>query len=325
MSPRATPLRLDSSACDGCGRCVARCKPRALKVGSGYILVDWAACDGCGKCAEACDRGAIELRPAASSAPAHRMTAAKPAVKPKPSVQAKEATAVKRVPDAAPVSWTLPEAALAVVSAFALYLAMQAVPRAVTHAPVWSGVALLAYYAALAGLLFFLARRRGTGMLSAFRLDVAPEWSSLGLGAAVAVGCWLVSVGYYAAVRMAGLRPPAADGPGMATLFGAGAIGAALTMLVLAAIGPVFEEMLLRGTVLEALRLRVGPWPAIAASALVYALLHASVWSFLPFAVLGAALGWLAVRSRSLWPAVVAHVLYNAVFVGAALYKGLGG
>jgi membrane protease YdiL (CAAX protease family) len=41
--------------------------------------------------------------------------------------------------------------------------------------------------------------------------------------------------------------------------------------------------------------------------------------------VLGVALGWLAVRSRSLWPAVAAHVLYNAVFVGAALYKALGG
>ncbi len=319
MSRRATPLRLDSTACDGCGRCVARCKPRALKLGSGYILVDWASCDGCGKCAEVCDRGAIELRsPTGVTAPRHAAGA-------KPAAAPKRVTVATRAPDDGAPSWSLPEAALAVAFALALYLAMQLVPRGVTHAPVWSGVVSLAYYAAITGLLIFLARRHGASVLSAYRLDAAPEWSSLGLAAVTALACWLVSVGYYRAVQLAGLRPSVADGPAVATLFGPGAIGAGLTLLVLAVIGPVLEEMLLRGPVLGALRIRFGPWPAIAASAVAYALLHASVWSFLPFTVLGIALGWLAVRSRSLWPAVAAHVLYNTVFVGAALYKALGG
>ena len=325
MSPRPTPLRLDSAACDGCGRCVARCKPRALKVGPGYILVDWASCDGCGKCVDACDRGAIALKSTAASASVKAATAATSATGSRLAAPVKPAAAATRAPGGAARDWSLPEAVLAVLFAFALYLAMQVVPREVTHAPVWSGVALLAYYAAIAGLLFFLARRRGVSMLSAFRMDVASEWSALGLAAAVAVGCWLVSVGYYAAMRLTGLRPPVADGPDMVTLFGSGATGLALTMLVLAVIGPVLEEMLLRGTVLGALRSRFGPWPAIAVSAVAYALLHASLWSLLPFTVLGVALGWLAVRSRSLWPAVAAHVLYNAVFVGAALYKALAG
>jgi len=324
MSPRPTPLRLDSAACDGCGRCVARCKPRALKVGPGYILVDWASCDGCGKCVDACDRGAIALKPTAASQSV-KAAAAKSATGSRPAAPVKPVAAAPRAPGGAAQAWSLPEAVLTVLFAFVLYLAMQVVPREVTHAPVWSGVALLAYYAAIAGLLLFLARRRGVSMLSAFRMDIAPEWSALGLAAAVAVGCWLVSVGYYAAMRLTGLRPPVADGPEMVTLFGSGATGLALTMLVLAVIGPVLEEMLLRGTVLGALRSRFGPWPAIAVSAVAYALLHASLWSLLPFTVLGVALGWLAVRSRSLWPAVAAHVLYNAVFVGAALYKALAG
>jgi len=329
MSSHPTPLRLDPAACDGCGRCVARCKPRAMNVGPGYILVDWASCDGCGKCVDACDRGAIDLKSAAASAPVTAATTAKsvtgvrPAFPAKAAGPAKAAASAERGPRGAAPDWSLPEAVLTVLFAFALYLAMQVVPREVTHAPVWSGVALLAYYASIAGLLFFLARRRGASTLSAFRLDVAPEWSSLGLAAAVAVGCWLVSVGYYAAVRLMGLKPPVTDGPEMVTLFGAGATGLALTMLVLAVIGPALEEMLLRGTVLGALRSRCGPWSAIAVSAVAYALLHASVWSLVPFTVLGVALGWLAVRSRSLWPAVAAHVLYNAVFVGAALYKAL--
>jgi len=300
-----------------------------MNVGPGYILVDWASCDGCGKCVDACDRGAIDLKSAAASAPVTAATTAKsvtgvrPAFPAKAAGPAKAAASAERGPRGAAPDWSLPEAVLTVLFAFALYLAMQVVPREVTHAPVWSGVALLAYYASIAGLLFFLARRRGASTLSAFRLDVAPEWSSLGLAAAVAVGCWLVSVGYYAAVRLMGLKPPVTDGPEMVTLFGAGATGLALTMLVLAVIGPALEEMLLRGTVLGALRSRCGPWSAIAVSAVAYALLHASVWSLVPFTVLGVALGWLAVRSRSLWPAVAAHVLYNAVFVGAALYKAL--
>jgi membrane protease YdiL (CAAX protease family) len=61
-------------------------------------------------------------------------------------------------------------------------------------------------------------------------------------------------------------------------------------------------------------------WPAIGVSAVVFALLHASVWSLLPLTVLGVGLGWLAARSRSLWPAIAAHVLYNGVLVAAALY-----
>ena len=330
MTSRPTPLRLDSAACDGCGRCVLRCKPRALKVGPGYILVDWDSCDGCGKCAEACDRDAISLKSAAVTVPLKTATAAMPSKGPKHGASAKAAppakptAAAKTIPRSSP-EWSTPEAVLAVVSTLALYLAMQAVPRAVTQAPVWSGVALLAYYAAIAGLLFFLSRRRDASMPSAFRLDVAPEWSSLALAVGVAVGCWLVSVGYYAAVGLSGLKPPAADGPDMVTLFGSGATGVALTMLVLVVVGPLLEEMLLRGTVLGAMRARFGAWSAVAVSAAVYALLHASVWSLLPFTVLGLALGWLALRSRSLWPAVAAHVLYNAVFVGAALYKALGG
>jgi membrane protease YdiL (CAAX protease family) len=36
--------------------------------------------------------------------------------------------------------------------------------------------------------------------------------------------------------------------------------------------------------------------------------------------VLGVALGWLAWRQRSVWPAIALHSLYNAVAVAAAFY-----
>jgi len=327
MSSRAVPLRLDPSACDGCGRCVPRCKGRALKVGPGYILVDWATCDGCGACAEACGPGAIVLKAAVVRAvrgPAKKPgdPAAKSGKKAAPSAKGK--AAVKAARALGGVEWSLPEAFLALLTAFALYVGAQSIPGALAHAPVFAGATLLLYDAAIAGLLYFLARRRGVSVAAAFRLDAAPEWRFLGLAAAMAVGCWLVSVGYRAGAPLVGFQPPVAEGPDLATLFGPGAIGAVLTMAVVAVAGPLVEEALLRGVVLGALRRRFGAWPAIAVSAVAFALLHASVWSLLPLTVLGVALGWLAVRSRSLWPAIAAHVLYNVVFVGAALYKAAG-
>lgn len=305
-----------------------RCKARALKVGPGYILVDWATCDGCGLCVDACGRGAIVLKaPAARAMPD---PGGKPAVvagtsgkTAAPPSGAKASP--KSAPEAGGAEWSLPEAFLALLTAFALYVGAQSIPWTFAHAPVFAGAALLLYNAAIAGLLFFLARRRSTPSAKAYRLDAAPEWRYLGLAMAFAVGCWLVSVGYRAGAPLLGIQPPVAEGPDLATLFGPGAIGAVLTMAVVAAAGPMVEEALLRGVVLGALRRKLGSWPAIAVSAIAFALLHASVWSLLPLTVLGVALGWLAVRSRSLWPAIAAHVLYNVVFVGAALYKAAAG
>jgi len=320
----ATPLRLDTAACDRCGRCTAKGKTKALRIGPGYIYVDWERSEVCGKCAEACDRGAIALRGATAPASqatarpsaAGKVTPLKAAEKPKKAPVEKTPAAAR--PAGAP--WSLPEAALVFVVAFALLVGAQALLGEVMRAPVWSGVALLAYDAALAALLYFLARRHGAAVLTALRLDVVPDWSSAVLALPVALGCWLFSITYRVTALTLGISPPASEGTDLTALFGPGALGVVLTVVVVAVLGPLLEEALLRGVVLTALHRRFGMWPAILGGALAFALLHASLWSVLPLTVLGVGLGWLAVRSRSLWPAVAAHVLYNAVLVGAALY-----
>jgi membrane protease YdiL (CAAX protease family) len=214
----------------------------------------------------------------------------------------------------------VPEALLVIVVAFALLIGAQALPGGFAGAPVWAGVTLLVYDVALAGLLYFLARRRGAALLAAFWLDAMPEWHSALLAVGVAVGCWLFSVAYRAVVLGLGAVPPVTDGVDLTMLFGPGVLGMVMTVAVVAVAGPLLEEVLLRGVVLGAVARRVGAWPAIVGCALAFALLHASLWSLLPLTVLGVGLGWLAVRSRSLWPAIAAHVLYNAVLVAAAFY-----
>lgn len=329
MTP-STRLRIDSASCDRCGACVDICEPRALRIGPGYVAVDWERCDGCAKCVAVCDAGAIASKSATPGAvPQPMAQAARKAAgsgsgtgKPTPAPGAGPVarSGVRRSPGEPPgTAWSLSEAALVLVVAFALLVGAQSFVSVAAGAP-WTGMALLAYDAVLLGLLWFLARRNGSDPSQAYRIDSLPEWWSIPLAIGVAVACWLFSVTYRVVVLAAGLQPARTEGADLSHLFGAGPFGAFLTFAAVAVLGPVLEELLLRGVVLGAVRLRFGMWAAIAVSALAFAALHASLWSLLPLTVLGVGLGWLAVKSRSLWPAIVAHVIYNAVLVGAALY-----
>jgi membrane protease YdiL (CAAX protease family)/NAD-dependent dihydropyrimidine dehydrogenase PreA subunit len=327
MSVTPTPLRLDTTACNRCGRCAPLCKQKAIRIGPGYIYVDWERCDACGKCADACDTGAITLRqmdaPVASVplAPAATTRRSGSGAKRKPA-RAGGSAARPAADDSSgrATAWSLPEAGLVLAVAFALLVGVQAFTSAIGSASVWSGIALVVYDATVVALLWYLARRHDTAVATAFRLDSWPKWTSVLLSVAVAVGCWAFSLTYRAVVLQMGLTPSASEGADLTGLFGSGTLALAVTVVLVALVGPAIEEVLLRGVVMGAVQRRFGVWPAIVVSAVAFALLHASLWSLLPLTVLGVGLGWLAARSRSLWPPIIAHVLYNGVLVAAALY-----
>ncbi|MCL2106158.1 MAG: CPBP family intramembrane metalloprotease [Oscillospiraceae bacterium] len=88
-----------------------------------------------------------------------------------------------------------------------------------------------------------------------------------------------------------------------------------LAELLAVALGPaVIEELLMRGAVMQPLR-RYGDGFAITMSALLFALLHGNMVQA-PFAfVCGLALGYITVRSGSLWPAMVVHFINNGFSV----------
>jgi len=74
---------------------------------------------------------------------------------------------------------------------------------------------------------------------------------------------------------------------------------------------PLSEEPLFRGLILGGFLQRYGSTRAIAYSALLFALIHLNPWQFPIGLLAGLLLGWLTVRTGSLWPAVFAHVLNN--------------
>ncbi len=95
-------------------------------------------------------------------------------------------------------------------------------------------------------------------------------------------------------------------------------------LLILALLPAVCEELAFRGFILMGLRRRFPAWTAILLSSLLFALYHMNVFQLLPAFVLGAVLALLTLQSGSLLPAMVFHLLHNALLIGVALLPGFG-
>ena len=97
-------------------------------------------------------------------------------------------------------------------------------------------------------------------------------------------------------------------------------LGSPLMIIACVAVVPaVAEELLFRGLVLQAFRRGLGDRAAVVLSAVLFAVFHLSLHRFFPQAALGVLLALLVLRTGSLWTAVIAHGLHNAILVGWAL------
>ena len=92
-------------------------------------------------------------------------------------------------------------------------------------------------------------------------------------------------------------------------------LGVLLSLQALAVVTPLSEEVLFRGFVLRGLLRSVGPGPAVVSTALVFSVFHLNVGTVLPIFLTGLALGFLYLRTGSLWPCIAAHAGQNAIAV----------
>ncbi|MEW6249659.1 MAG: CPBP family intramembrane glutamic endopeptidase [Planctomycetota bacterium] len=100
-----------------------------------------------------------------------------------------------------------------------------------------------------------------------------------------------------------------------------GARGVALLTLGAVVVSPIAEELFFRGMLLQALAWHLGlMWPAILISGAAFGVVHyAQPQDVLPLVTMGAALGYLRVRTGALWPCILLHSLFNARTVLRAL------
>jgi CAAX protease family protein len=94
--------------------------------------------------------------------------------------------------------------------------------------------------------------------------------------------------------------------------------------IVAVTVGPLIEEVMFRGVLLSALMRRLSTGLSVTICAVLFGAVHLGgldfQWYALPnLILLAAALCWLRLKSASLWPAILAHGVYN-LFALVALF-----
>jgi CAAX protease family protein len=178
-------------------------------------------------------------------------------------------------------------------------------------------VSLLAYALMLAPAIA-IARRRGVSFGEAFGLRDFRARQAVGGALLLIVGGIFATAYYTTWLRGFGIEAPG-NTTRLVEGFGTGPIAMVVGFLLVGVVAPFVEEVAFRGVVFAGLRGRFGTaWAAVASGAL-FGIVHLQPLETVPLALIGVALAWIFSRSRSLWPAIIAHGAYNVVVLAIAL------
>lgn len=86
-----------------------------------------------------------------------------------------------------------------------------------------------------------------------------------------------------------------------------------LGLLALVVLAPVTEETFFRGLLLRGFLSRYSLRRSLVVSALLFGFIHLNPWQFFHATLLGLVFGWWYARTRSLWPCLIGHALFNAM------------
>lgn len=140
-------------------------------------------------------------------------------------------------------------------------------------------------------------------------LGTAPTRRGYGLAALVGVGAIGVSAVW--SLLLTALGADFGNQMIVDAITGGPRVGLVLAVVVVA---PLLEELLFRGWVQPRLMRRFGDPAGFAITAVGFAALHLDAPQVAPpILALALALGWLRLRTGSVWPGVLAHMINNAV------------
>ncbi len=89
--------------------------------------------------------------------------------------------------------------------------------------------------------------------------------------------------------------------------------GGFFSMVLLAAVAPITEELFFRGLILNGLLSRYETKKAVLVSAALFAVIHINPYQFPSGFLAGLLLAWLFVRTKSLWTCIMAHSFFNLI------------
>lgn len=88
-----------------------------------------------------------------------------------------------------------------------------------------------------------------------------------------------------------------------------------IPFLVTGILAPIGEEILFRGFLFGTLRANIGEKAGVIVTSLLFGALHHDLWRVIPLTLGGFWLNLLSLRTQSLYPAIIAHSLWNCCMV----------
>ncbi len=84
-------------------------------------------------------------------------------------------------------------------------------------------------------------------------------------------------------------------------------------ILALVFVAPIFEEILCRGIIMESVRSKRGAWAACVISSLIFGIMHIDPQSMINAFVVGLLLGYLYLRTDSIFAPIIIHAINNVL------------
>ena len=84
------------------------------------------------------------------------------------------------------------------------------------------------------------------------------------------------------------------------------------TFVTVGITGPILEELLFRGIILDGFLNRYTARKAVFWSAFLFGLFHLNPWQFIPAFIIGLLLGYVYLKTRSLLPVIIVHIIINS-------------
>ena len=121
----------------------------------------------------------------------------------------------------------------------------------------------------------------------------------------------------YVTRELGWVTPPSTS---LTDLFGATIFGLVAAVVSIVILAPLIEELVFRVIMYDAFAQKLGIAAAVILQGLIFSLYHFSLWAAIPNFLLALACVYLIQKCATSIPAIVLHVLYNAVVVAAAFY-----
>ena len=209
------------------------------------------------------------------------------------------------------VGWAILVAVLALVSYSANFAAEGDPPDDVLYR--WStAVGGIVQYGIILVAVLAIARGISPGTLGLRRPDSwrrAAGWTFLALASIWVIGAVLNL--FLEAGEEQGLVPDAWESDRAAAF--------AANFVVVALVAPFVEELTYRGLGFAAVQDAFGVAAALVVTAVAFGLAHGLIVALPVLTIFGLILGWLRLRTKSLYPSIILHALFNGVALVASV------